>query len=98
MTIQPGAKLVCPACPTEVVVVQPPSTEVALTCGGVGLVSPDDARDASHDSGEGAALGKRYVDETAGIEVLCSKPGQGALACDGRDMPIKGAKPLPASD
>jgi hypothetical protein len=43
-------------------------------------------------------LGKRYTDETSGIEVLCSKAGEGLLAVDGRLLAIKEAKPLPASD
>ena len=43
-------------------------------------------------------MGKRYTDEDSTLEVLCSKPGPGALAADGREMPIKGAKPLPSSD
>ena len=47
---------------------------------------------------EGSLLGKRYEDETAGVEVLCTKPGPGALACDGRALTLKSAKPLPSSD
>ena len=46
----------------------------------------------------GTLLGKRYVDEASGIELLCSKGGSGSLACDGRAMTVKGAKPLPSSD
>jgi len=30
--------------------------------------------------------------------VLCVKPGGGTLAADGRDLTLKSAKPLPASD
>ena len=43
-------------------------------------------------------MGKRYSDEESGLEVLCSKAGEGALAGDGRALPVKGAKPLPSSD
>ena len=43
-------------------------------------------------------LGKRYEDEPSGAELLCVKAGDGSLAIDGRVLPIKGAKPLPASD
>jgi len=46
----------------------------------------------------GTQLGKRYVDEPTGLEVLCVKPGSGTLAADGRDLTLKSAKPLPASD
>jgi hypothetical protein len=30
--------------------------------------------------------------------VLCTKPGPGPLPVDGRDLEVKGPKPLPASD
>jgi hypothetical protein len=30
--------------------------------------------------------------------VLVTKPGKGALALDGQPLPLKEAKPLPASD
>jgi hypothetical protein len=43
-------------------------------------------------------LGKRYVDEAGTIEVLCTKPGDGALALDGQPLEVKSAKPLPSSD
>jgi hypothetical protein len=43
-------------------------------------------------------LGKRYVDETSEIEVLCTKPGDGTLAVDDRALELKSAKPLPSSD
>ena len=48
--------------------------------------------------GDGPLLGKRYVDDEAGLELLCTRPGQGALTADGRPLVVKGAKPLPASD
>lgn len=32
------------------------------------------------------------------MEVLCTKPGQGTLALNGVPLPLKAAKPLPASD
>jgi hypothetical protein len=43
-------------------------------------------------------LGKRYLCDTCGTEVLCNKPGNGALACCDHDMKLKEAKPLPSSD
>ena len=49
-------------------------------------------------SGEGTLLGKRYVDDDAGLELLCTKAGPGTLHCDGRPLGLKGAKPLPSSD
>jgi hypothetical protein len=47
---------------------------------------------------DGTLLGKRYADEDLGVEVLCTKAGTGTLALDGTPLPIKAAKPLPASD
>jgi hypothetical protein len=46
----------------------------------------------------GTQLGKRYADESSGIEVLCSKSGEGTLTLDGKPLEVKGAKPLPSSD
>jgi Desulfoferrodoxin, N-terminal domain len=43
-------------------------------------------------------LGKRYICETCGTEILCNKPGGGNAACCGKDMNLKEAKPLPSSD
>jgi len=46
----------------------------------------------------GTQLGKRYADDSSGIEVLCTKAGEGTLTLDGERLEIKGAKPLPSSD
>jgi len=43
-------------------------------------------------------LGKRYVCEKCGTEILCNKPGAGNSACCGQEMKLKEAKPLPSSD
>jgi len=43
-------------------------------------------------------LGKRYLCDTCGTEVLCNKPGTGAVECCGQEMKLKEAKPLPSSD
>jgi len=45
-------------------------------------------------------LGKRYMCETCGTEVLCNKAGAGSsgLECCEGEMKIKEAKPLPSSD
>ncbi len=52
------------------------------------------------DGGETMAnqLGKRYLCEACGTEVLCNKPGTGAVSCCDQDMKLKEAKPLPSSD
>ena len=74
---------------------------VALTCSGVAIVEATAERPGGGHAdavGEGALVGKRYADEETGLEVLCAKPGPGTLSADGREVPIKGAKPLPSSD
>jgi desulfoferrodoxin len=43
-------------------------------------------------------LGKRYLCDKCGVEVLCNKPGTGALTCCDSEMKLKEAKPLPSSD
>jgi hypothetical protein len=83
------------------IVVRPPTGDVTLTCGGSAMVELDAPRTGQghgDTAGDGALLGKRYVDEEAGIELLCTKPGAGAVACDGRPLEVKVAKPLPSSD
>jgi hypothetical protein len=101
-TLRPGTRLRSLVCSTEVVVVRAPAGEIALTCGGQPMLTPDDPRKADAApggaDGEGTLLGKRYEDADAGVELLCTKAGAGELAVDGRALVIKGAKPLPSTD
>ena len=82
--------------------VRPPSEPVDLRIGGhpVVAVGEDPPAGASLDSGfdQGTALGKRYVDEATGLEVLCTKAGEGSLSIGDTPLPTKDAKPLPSSD
>ena len=50
------------------------------------------------DRAGGTQAGKRFTDEDTGLEVLCSKGGAGSLSVDGREIGVKEAKKLPASD
>lgn len=43
-------------------------------------------------------VGKRYFCATCDTEVICVKPGQGPIVCDGEPMQLRAAKPLPATD
>ena len=43
-------------------------------------------------------LGRRYMDEKTGIQVLCTKAGEGTLECEGRDMEVQQPRALPSSD
>jgi hypothetical protein len=86
---------------TEVLVIRGPKVDVDLRCGGHPMaVSGTDADAGELHPGwaEGTQIGKRYVDEEIGLELLCSKAGPGTLAVGDRSMSLKDAKPLPASD
>jgi len=43
-------------------------------------------------------LGKRYKCAVCGTEALCTKAGDGSLTCDGQEMQVQEAKPIPSSD
>jgi hypothetical protein len=102
MKLRPGQKLHSAVCEAQVVVVRAPATDVEIGCGGAPLL--DDGQEADGAApldpslGDGPLLGKRYADEELGLELLCTRPGKGALTVDGRPLGVKGAKPLPSSD
>lgn len=88
---------------TTVIVVRWPDQDLEVTCGSavmVDLRGPEAGATgtADPDQSGGTQLGKRYADDALGVELLCTKAGQGTLALNGTALPIKGAKPLPASD
>jgi hypothetical protein len=98
-----GKRLRSSVCDTEVIVVRGPDVPVELSCGGhpmTGTPASAGSRAGHPPPGTdgGTLLGKRYVDEKTGLEVLCTKPGAGGLAADGRNLTIKAPKALPASD
>jgi hypothetical protein len=102
MKLRPGQSLASTVDPTTVVVTRAPADEVTVTCGGAEMA---DAKEAGEPTGSvdpaaaaGTLLGKRYADEALGIELLCTKAGQGTLAVNGTPLPLKEAKPLPSSD
>lgn len=101
MELKAGVRLRSAVGETEVIVVRAPNEAVTLTAGGEAMIGTDEQSPgaAIHSGHEGTVqLGKRYVDDASGIEVLCTKPGEGALAVDGRLLTLKTAKPLPSSD
>jgi hypothetical protein len=100
-TLKAGSRWRSTVDTTEVIVVRAPAQDVSLQCGGAPMVDPAaevaaGTIDPAH--AEGNQLGKRYVDDEVGLEVLCTKAGQGSLAVDGRRLGLKEAKPLPSSD
>jgi hypothetical protein len=88
---------------TTVIVVRCPDDDLDITCGGAAMVDPrgpeagaTGTADPAHQ--DGAVLGKRYAADEFGVELLCTKAGPGTLAVNGVPLPLKAAKPLPASD
>jgi hypothetical protein len=102
MELRPGQKLHSAVSDAQVVVVKAPASDVEVGCGGAPMLTDEVVADggATLDGslGEGPLLGKRYADDDLGIELLCTRAGEGALTVDGRVLPLKGAKPLPSSD
>ena len=102
--LKPGSRWKSANSAAEVVVVRPPKAPAVLACGGVEMVPAQPAAGAPATTppaaagGEGVQLGKRYVDDESGIELLCVKGGEGALSVDGRPATLKEAKRLPSSD
>jgi hypothetical protein len=100
MDLKPGTRLRSAVCATEVVVVRKPAKEVELRCGGAPMLPPGSDGggqvDATH--GNGTQMGKRYADADSGIEVLCTKPGDGSLSLGDTPLLQKDAKALPSSD
>ena len=86
-----------------VVVIRAPQDDVTVTYGGAAMLTDKPTDKASATAGaatgsDGLLLGKRYANEDLGIELLCTKPGAGTLEVNGVPLPLKEAKPLPASD
>lgn len=99
----PGTKLASVVCATEVIVVRPPTGSPSVECGGAPMVPAEEAPEArsgeiAEDHAGGTPLGKRYHHEASGLELLCTRAGDGSLAVDGEPLPLKDAKPLPSSD
>ena len=102
MKLTPGSRWMSTVCTTEIVVLKAPPAAVSLECGGspmaaVGSARPAEAAPAA-DRATGTLLGKRYADDAAGLEVLCTRGGQGSLSIDGRTLVLRATTPLPSSD
>jgi hypothetical protein len=100
LSLKPGDQLESTACTTRVVVVRvPEGRRPVIECGGSPMVAATPgAKPSPPPPGAVTLIGKRYVDESDSVELLCTSAGTGALTCDGAPMTIKAAKPLPASD
>ncbi len=102
MDFKPGSRWCSVVCDTEVVVVKVPNGAVSLQCGGEAMVLKDHGekigRGPSSDHASGTVIGKRYVHDPSGLEVLAVKSGEGSLSVDGVRLTLKDAKDLPSSD
>ena len=99
--LKAGGRLKSAVCDTQVMVIAAPQGDLALTCGGAPMLDvtaegSGASLDPEHKNG--TQIGKRYVNEAGDLELLCTKPGEGSLAAEGKPLTIKGAKPLPSSD
>ncbi|GAA2848648.1 hypothetical protein GCM10010472_01960 [Pseudonocardia halophobica] len=86
----------------QVIVMKGTDKDIQLSCAGaamVGLGSPAEAAGAPPvETGEPLIVGKRYIDDESGVEVLCTAAGGGPLQIDGRTLVTAVAKLLPSSD
>jgi hypothetical protein len=97
---RPGDQLASGVCTTRVVIIRVPADRhPAIECGGAPMIAGAPGTKPSPAAPDAVTLiGKRYVDATGSVELLCTSSGSGTLTCDGDPMQIKAAKPLPASD
>ncbi|WP_327116750.1 hypothetical protein OHB12_05535 [Nocardia sp. NBC_01730] len=97
--VHPGDQLASTVCGTRVVVIRVPAEGApVIACGGSPMVSAATAQPVAADGTAVTLIGKRYVDASEAVELLCTAAGAGELSCDGTPMTIKAAKALPASD
>jgi hypothetical protein len=100
--LRTGSRLYSAVDDTEVIVIRAATAGVVIGCGGRPMVAdPSAPRPAATAdpawTGE-TPMGKRYADESVGLEVLCVRAGAGLLSVDGRPLLPKPAKVLPTSD
>jgi hypothetical protein len=93
-----GTKLKSAVCDTEVVVIK--TSGAAVECGGAPMAAERPAERGTIDAAfaGGTKIGKRYVDASNTLELLCIKAGQGTLSSGGVALQLREAKPLPSSD
>lgn len=99
--IKPGSRWRSRVCSAQVICVRPPNDEGLPQCGGVDMVPVGEdappAEMAPQASG-GCSVGKRYRSPAAGLELLCTAAGAGALGFAGELLDVVEAKALPSSD
>lgn len=97
MSLEAGTRLSAATSSCEVLVVKPPTEGGPLTCAGCEMAPRPGSSGAQHGQAD-VQLGKRYLDAVSGLEVLCVKAGAGPLRFADRELVVRVAKTLPASD
>lgn len=98
MSLKVGSRLRTATSTAEVIVVKSSATDGALTCAGGPMTTDDVTAGEQAGNDSPVLLGKRYTDPESGLELLATKPGPGPLVFDGRELSVKSASALPASD
>jgi hypothetical protein len=101
MELKPGIRIRSRVCESEAVIIRSPAGHIDLRCGGFAmspLAAPSlgSTLDAAFQGG--TVIGKRYVDDSDGLEVLVTKAGKGSLSLGAVALKEKPAKKLPSSD
>ncbi|MER5430051.1 hypothetical protein [Streptomyces sp. NPDC002588] len=99
-TPRPGDQLAAACGTTRVIVIRAPEGAAdPIECAGVPMV-PARQAPAAPSAGEapGTLVGKRYVDATDTLELLCTASGAGPLTYGGHPLTVKAPRALPASD
>lgn len=103
MTLKPGSRWKSTTCTAEAVVIRPAQTAGRPQCGGYDMVPLGEAAAVEsyppRDGFDGGCtVGKRYRDTASGLELLCTKAGQGAFGFGGAVLVMVETKQLPSSD
>ena len=102
MNLRAGTRLRSAVCSTELIVVKAPAEPVDLRCGGATMLllneEPPPGATLAASANGGTQLGKRYLSAAVGLEVLCTKPGDGSPSIGDEPLELQGARPLPSSD
>jgi hypothetical protein len=98
VSLKVGSRLRTPTSTAEVIVVKAGTGAGDLVCAG-GIMTTEAVTVDQQTSGDSPVqLGKRYSEDESGVEVLCTKPGAGPLVFEGRELVVRSAAALPASD
>jgi hypothetical protein len=95
--LKPGTRIKSAVCEAEFMIIKAGDSD-ELTCGGVALDESSDRIEGTSDRMNGCVIGKRYINASESIEVLCVKTGEGSLYCNDEELMTKDTKKLPSSD